>query len=225
MRGLKIRVIILVFAAVLLVGVGGRYIHYQKRVVDPMAAAASSLPGVASLEVVETPEGGTNVLVELGPEVQLEKVYPQLQAIVTSSLGANFNQLILIDNRSAWRSGCRRWRTRGPSWSSTTAVWSCCSTTPHCGRTNRSRRSVPRSPPWSRGARSWRRRCACGCGNAGRRSVRCVTPTEAAPPGFACPSACDGPAQGLPGPCPGPSNLVDQVSADVFSVFGRVDAG
>lgn len=101
MRGLKIRVIILVFAAVLLVGVGGRYIHYQKRVVDPMAAAASSLPGVASLEVVETPEGGTNVLVELGPEVQLEKVYPQLQAIVTSSLGANFNQLILIDNRSA----------------------------------------------------------------------------------------------------------------------------
>lgn len=100
MRELRVPLLVAVFVGVILLGLGARSFYYQKGVVDPLASVAKAVPGVVSLEVVPSVDGDKDVLAHLGPDVELEKVYKELEELASAKLGQSFGHLILQDRRT-----------------------------------------------------------------------------------------------------------------------------
>lgn len=100
MRELKIPLAIAAFLVVVLLGVGARYVYFQKRVVDPLANLTQEIAGVTALDVVPSADGHKNVVVTLGPDVQLEDVYREVYSEAVATLGDSFNRIVVHDHRS-----------------------------------------------------------------------------------------------------------------------------
>ncbi len=100
MRKLRVSLLVAVFAGVIILGLGARSLYFQKGVVDPLASVAKEVPGVVSLEVVPSGDGAKDVLAHLGPDVELEKVYKELEELAEAKLGTSFGGLILKDRRT-----------------------------------------------------------------------------------------------------------------------------
>lgn len=100
MRELRLPLVAAVFVGVVLIGLGARSIYYQKRVIDPLAAAAAEVPGVLAIDVVTTASGGKEVVARLGPDVPLESTYVLIEELSQTALGSAYGRLRIEDRRT-----------------------------------------------------------------------------------------------------------------------------
>lgn len=98
MRDLKFPVVVAVFLAVVAAGVGLKELYYQKRVIDPLSAAAGAIAGVESVEMVARGDGLKDVHVVLEPGAKIEEVYPEVESVAQATLRGFFGRIVVKDD-------------------------------------------------------------------------------------------------------------------------------
>lgn len=100
MKKLKLPVVIVVFFAVIAVGIGVRHVYYQTRIIDPLADDARATLGVESVEVVAKSDGLMEVWVELAPGTPIEEVYPRIETMAAAKLRTALDRVVIRDEPS-----------------------------------------------------------------------------------------------------------------------------
>lgn len=104
LQGLRIPVIVAVFAVSLGLALLGQRVLYGKHVMSPLIQELEAYDAVASAEVISN-GGKSEVWISVAQGVNLQQLYPEWERLATARLGDDFGGLRIIDRRDEHLSG------------------------------------------------------------------------------------------------------------------------
>ncbi|NLV92684.1 MAG: hypothetical protein GX030_09885 [Firmicutes bacterium] len=99
MNKTRISIIVITLVIVTLLGVAGQRLLYMQKVERPLKERFLAITGVESFELLEVP-GGQELVVAVAKDVDLPRLYRQLQATAREVLGSDGGEIEILDQSS-----------------------------------------------------------------------------------------------------------------------------